>query len=64
MDEETRVSAGVGVVIGAALLLAVGVCAVGSAYFEAEAYNRATGQHVSTWDALWLELRVEGQGGQ
>lgn len=31
------------------------------ASLEAAAYNRATGSQVSTWDALWLELRVEGQ---
>lgn len=27
--------------------------------FEADAYNRATGSSVSTWDALWIELRVQ-----
>ncbi len=26
--------------------------------FEAQAYNRVTGAHVSTWDAMWLDLRV------
>lgn len=30
-----------------------------SAKMEAEAYNRATGANVSTWDALWIELRVQ-----
>lgn len=28
---------------------------------EAAAYNNATGSHVSTWDAMWVELRVQGQ---
>lgn len=28
-------------------------------YFEAQAYNRATGSDVSTWDAFWVELRVQ-----
>lgn len=32
---------------------------VGKSYFEAKAYERVTGKHVSTWDALWLELRVQ-----
>lgn len=31
-------------------------------YFEAQAFNRATGKNVSTWDAMWIELRVEGEG--
>lgn len=28
-------------------------------YFEAQAYNRATGSDVSMWDAMWIELRVQ-----
>lgn len=32
---------------------------IGSAYFEAKAYNRITGANVSTWDAMFLELRVQ-----
>lgn len=28
-------------------------------YFEASAYERVTGQHVSIWDAMFLELRVQ-----
>lgn len=27
-------------------------------YFQAKAYNRITGQNVSTWDAMCVELRV------
>jgi hypothetical protein len=35
-----------------------------SAHQEAAAYNRiANGPHVTTWDALWLELRVEACNG-
>jgi len=40
------------------LLAALGVWA-GSSYFEAAAYERVTGQKVSTWDAMWVELRVQ-----
>ena len=40
-----------------AMLSAAGWVAV--SYFEANAYNRATGSHVSTWDAMWIELRVQ-----
>lgn len=28
-------------------------------YFEAQSYNRITGENVSYWDALWVELRVQ-----
>lgn len=31
------------------------------AYFEARAYERVTGKSVSTWDAVWLQLRVDGE---
>lgn len=27
---------------------------------EASSYNRVTNSNVSTWDAMWIELRVEG----
>lgn len=30
-----------------------------SSHFDAQAYNRATGSNVSTWDAMWVELRVQ-----
>ena len=35
-------------------------CIFGHAYFEAKAYERVTGKKVSTWDAIFLELRVQG----
>ena len=28
-------------------------------YFEARAFNRVTGKNVSTWDAMFIELRVQ-----
>jgi hypothetical protein len=30
-------------------------------YFEAKAYNSVTGKNVSTWDAMFLELRVTNE---
>lgn len=30
-----------------------------SAHFEAAAYERVTGKKVSTWDAIFLDLRVQ-----
>jgi len=47
---------------GLFLCVIFGGCAifnVCSAYFEASAYNRVTGANVSTWDAIWLDLRVQ-----
>ena len=41
------------------LLILPPVCWVFSAYMEAKAYNRVTGAHVTTWDAMWVELRVQ-----
>lgn len=26
---------------------------------EASSYNKLTGNNVSTWDAMWIELRVQ-----
>jgi len=28
-------------------------------YQEAKAFNNVTGKDVSTWDAMWIELRVQ-----
>ncbi len=41
------------------VLLAAPVSWIAGSYFEAEAYNRHTGANVSTWDAMWIELRVQ-----
>lgn len=30
-------------------------------YFEAKAYNNVTGKNISTWDAMFLELRVTNE---
>lgn len=46
------------VILGILLAIACGGWVV-SSYFEARAYNRVTGEDVSTWDAMWVELRVQ-----
>lgn len=46
-------------VLFAALLAALSVVWVIESAMEARAYNRVTGQNVSTWDAMWIELRVQ-----
>lgn len=42
-----------------ALILIISIAWVIPAHFEARAYEHATGHHVSTWDAMWIELRVQ-----
>lgn len=42
----------------AVVFLALGGQWVIRSYFEASAYRRVTGKHVSTWDAMFLDLRV------
>ena len=48
----------------ASVLAVVLICAavfwVFSSYQEACAYERVTGHSVTTWDAMWIELRVQG----
>lgn len=31
------------------------------AHMESKTYNRLTGAQTTTWDALWVELRVQDQ---
>lgn len=45
--------------VGIGLLLGVTGFWVVSSKFEADAYFRVTGKNVSTWDAMWIELRVQ-----
>jgi hypothetical protein len=32
-----------------------------ASYFESRSYNRLAGASTTTWDAMWLELRVNGE---
>ncbi len=46
----------IAVLIGAAaIFMAIWV---GHSAQEARSYNRVTGANVTTWDAMWLQLRV------
>lgn len=47
------------VAVGILFILAIPVAMVFDAYMEAKAYNSITGSNVSTWDAMWVELRVQ-----
>lgn len=51
--------AGFAVALLAAMFAFVGASWVGGSYMEARAYERVTGQHVSTLDAMFLDLRVQ-----
>jgi hypothetical protein len=59
MMSETKIAAGI---IMLAFVL-VGCGWVIASHFEAQSYNRVTGSNVTTWEAMWIELRVqEGAG--
>jgi len=48
------------VVVTFVLVLVFGVGPwVVESYFEASAYEKLTGKEVSTWDAMWVQLRVD-----
>jgi hypothetical protein len=42
-----------------AIFIIVAAIWVGASAMEARAYNRLTGNDVSTWDAMWVNLRVQ-----
>lgn len=52
------------VILGALTAFAVAVAWVTPSYFEARAFENATGRHVSTWDAMFVQLRVEAPAGE
>lgn len=43
----------------AAVLLFKPIIWVGKSFFEARAFNKLTGSHATTWDAMWSDLRVQ-----
>lgn len=43
--------------IAIAVVGSLSIWIVGS-YFEANAFNEVTGRSVTTWQAMWVELRV------
>lgn len=45
--------------LGIPAILAVGVGLwVIRSHYEAQTYERLTGVHVTTWEAMWVQLRV------
>ena len=56
MRESTRMI----LVVAVFLFMALSIW-VGKSFFEAMAFNAATGKNVSTWDAMFIELRIQEQ---
>lgn len=54
-DHETSVTI---VMVVGLVIVALGIW-IGQSHFEAKAYNNITGSNVSTWDAMFIELRVQ-----
>jgi len=54
------------IVLAVALVFAACVVGVGNwvfrSHMEAKAFNAVTGKSVTTWQAMWIELRVQDQG--
>lgn len=62
MSEEDFLAGPVFSLMLAGVLTVAGVLSWISASNEAAAFNRlTTGPKVTTWDAVWLDLRVEAQ---
>lgn len=53
-----RDAAAIGGMVAISAMLIVGVPCCG-AYQEAATYERLTGKHVTWWDAMWVDLRVQ-----
>jgi hypothetical protein len=58
MDDKAQIVA-TGILLAVLLLLGAAWWVFSSAQ-EANAFNRLTGGHATTWDAMWAELRVQG----
>jgi len=49
----------IAVAVGVILVCATLALGLTQAWLEARAFNKLAGEHVTTWDALWVELRVQ-----
>lgn len=55
MDRDTKLA----IALYGAFFAAFASIFVVRSHWEAEAYTRLTGKQVSTWDAMFLDLRVQ-----
>lgn len=44
---------------GATIVVITALCLMGP-FFEARTFRKLTGKSVTIWDAMWVELRVDG----
>lgn len=56
--EEVREEAALAALVVFVVALLIGGWVFQSS-MEAHTYQRLTGKHVTTWDAMWVELRVQ-----
>lgn len=56
MSDEGKSITGVAIIVG--LFLSLWILA---SKMEATAFNRATGKNITTWQAMWVALRVQEQ---
>jgi hypothetical protein len=59
MKDKLALISAIGAIVFTFIAITTGPWIV-SSYFEAQAFNRLTGKNASTWDAMWVELRVDG----
>lgn len=57
MTEDMKCAGWIALIVVMLSALIIGMAAL-KASLKASAYERVTGRKVSTWDAMWLELRV------
>jgi hypothetical protein len=58
MDSEEKYYTKVAVISVILMLVFIVVCWTTKSHFEAATYRKLTGIEVTTWDAMWVELRV------
>lgn len=54
MDEDIRN----GIIATFVVICLLLVLWIGHSHFEAKSFNIATGKSITTWQAMWLDLRV------
>ena len=58
--QELNLLASYGIIAAVFIAVIVGMGVLRS-YWESESYNRLTGAKTTTWDAMFLELRIQAE---
>jgi hypothetical protein len=61
LREERRASFRIATVVVVCGMLAFHILWLTFSWYEAQAYNRITGSQVTTWDAMFVDLRVQAE---